>query len=813
MSIRGIILGASLAAMSIAASAQTAVNSGMVSNSLKANRYNRPLGLNNVRNLPDEQLQKIGERVSANGFPAKAKAVRMIKEAESKIASKRMAKANGISTPMAFANYQESDTLFWETFANWDEAHTMPYIPSAPNRWSTKSNIDNITPYITSGSCPTWTVFQGDGYYVPYATNGYYMLVCMFGEEAYSSDGQTVIAPAPQQDEWIVSPAINSIQGTNYLSFDICYSPYNTHSFVENGEDVFDMTRIAYDVEVLVGSNMRSASFKAEDYETVYKLSTEADKQIVAAGNDDEKLAQLLYMNWHHIQIPLSKFEGSNIRVALRYTGTKGGSVLVDAIRVSDLLPTALFERPEGSFYLGYSPDAALLNVPFALMPAYKESVWTNYSNEDAKDFMWRYSVNGESGTSKERDLVMPASNPSQFTSWPTLQASAGMRVDEYNGGSITGIKAGGDASIYLDETVGVVNFSVGNFNPAKLTWSASVGQGQSAFGTGGEGFWASISNYYYNKVNGIANVFEAPTSPYVFTQVIQAFEDFLSMGATLACTVYRATDLGGGAMRIEDEVIAQTTNITEKQIPGGGSTVIFNFDKPIVIDCPIAISIDGFDDANLWTALPLAQALNHDSDKGYGFVILRNKNGNVEWVEIAGAMSANEDHSKNMEVSFCMGMNAIFPYVHSNDGDVFTVENAGGKKSFDIETYWNPNGAGKDAVDPKWNVTCSESWFKAETVVDDNAKTVTLNVIAEALPAGVKGRHGSVTISALGCEEVITVLQGEDVTAIDGVMSEGVFNGMDGVYTISGQRINSADAKNGIFLMKKGGKFVKVLK
>lgn len=813
MSFRRIMMGVSIAAMSIAASAQTTVNSGMVSNSLKANRYNRPLGLNSVRNLPDEQLQKIGERVSANGFPAKAKAVRMIKEAESKIAGKRLAKANGVSTPMAFANYQESDTLFWETFAAWDSEHSMPYVPTAPNRWATKSNIADITPYLSSGSCPTWTMYQGDGYYVPYATDGDYMLVCMFGEEAYGSDGTTVIAPAPMQDEWIVSPAINAIQGTNYLSFDICYSPYNTHSFVENGEDVFDMNRVAYDVEVLVGSNMRSASYNADDYESVYKLSSEADKQIIAAGNDDEKLAQLLYMNWRHIQIPLSKFEGNNIRVAFRYTGTKGGAVMVDAIRVSDLLPTALFERPEGSLYLGYSPDAALLNVPFALMPAYRESVWTNYSNDDSKDFLWRYSVNGESGTSKERDLVMPAVNPSNFESWPTLQASAGVRVDEYNGGSITGIKAGGDASIYLDQTIGVVDFSVGNFNPVKLTWSAAVGQGQSAFGTGGESFWAQMSNYYYNKVNGIANVFEAPTSPYVFTQVIQAFEDFLSMGAKVACTVYRATDLGGGALRVEDEVIAQTTSITEKQITGGGTTVIFNFDKPVVIDCPIAISIDGFDDANLWTALPLAQALNHDSQKGYGFVILRNKNGNVEWVEIAGAMSANEDPSKNMEVSFCMGMNAIFPYIHSNDGDVFVVENAGGKKSFDIETYWNPNGAGAGAVDPKWTVTCSDNWFTAETVVDDNTKTVSLNVTANALPADVKGRHGSVTISALGCEEVITVLQGEDVTAVDGMTIAGNVNGMDGVYTISGQRINSANAKNGIFLQKKNGKFEKVLK
>lgn len=810
MSIRRILVGATVAMMGIVANAQTSNNAFV--QSFKANQISRPLGLNDARTLSDGALQRIGERVSANGFPTAAKATSLLKSAKAKSARMAKAKSNSIVTPMSAATYEASDTIFWESFEKWD-GQTMPYIPTEPNNWVTKSAISDMTPYLTNGSCPTWTVYQGDGYYVPYATSGDLMLVCMYGEEIYGADGASVIAPAPQQDEWIVSPVINSIEGTNYLSFDICYSPYNTHSFVENDEPVFDMSRTSYDVEVLVTTSTRSASFDADKYTSVYKLSTEVDKEIAATDmNDDAAVGQLLYMRWHHIQIPLSEFDGENIRVAFRYTGSKGGSVLIDGIRVSDLLPVALFDRPEGSFYLGYSAESALLQAPVVLMPAYTPSVWTNYSNDDSKSFAWRYSVNGESGTSTERDLVMPASKPSDFVNWPTLQANSGLRADEYNGGPYAMVKAGGDAAMNLGEPVGVINFMLGNFNPTKLNWYAGIGTTGSAFGTGGEGFWAEMSDNFYRKVVGIANVFETPAAPYVFSQVVQSFDDYLNFGSPVVCTVYAVTELEDGGLQIEDKVIAQTTEVKVNPANGGGYTIVFDFGTPIVVDSPIAISIDGFDNDMVLSAKPLAQAFNHDSDKGFGFVLLRTANGGVSWVEVAGALNSLNT-AGNMQMSFCMGMNATFPYIHSNSGDVFVVANDGDEKSFDLDTYWNPNGAGEGAFDPQWKVTCSEKWVNAKTVVDEENRKVSLVVEADMLPSNVDGRYATVTVEALACKETITVLQGSAITGIDGIANDDRFSNIDGTYTISGQRVNSADARHGLFIEKKNGKFVKVMK
>lgn len=807
MSLQKILFAASAFALALTAGAQSLNTSLQTTNTLKANQYTKNVSRFNMLIQSDKQIKEIGERFSATGLPSRASAQQMLKAA---MKANPKFRRNALAKSQNKAKYTASDTIFFESFEGWDK-NTRPWIPSNPNNWSTKSNIDNITPYLSADLCPTWTVYEGDGYYIPYATDKYQFIACTFGQEVYDVDGKTLIAPAPQQDEWLVSPTINSISGTNYLSFDINYSAWNTHNFIEGTDTVFDPTRIAYDVEVLVTTSTRTASYDPEKYTCVYKLSTEADKEIASADmNNQEDVAKLVFMTWRHVQIPLKDFDGSNIRIALRYTGTKGGSILIDALRVSDLLPVALFDKPEGSFYLGHSNQAATLNAKVALMPAYRESKWTNYSNSDVQTYEWRYNVNGKSGTSKDYDLIMPASAPTALVEWPTLQVDAGRRSDVYKGGEYASVKAGGDASVYLDETVGTIKFNVGNYDPTKLKWFGPVGSDGSVFGTGGGAFWSSISNGAYNNVNGIANVFDAPTSPYVFNQVAQAFEDFFDLGATLACTVYKATDLGNGELRIEDEVIAQTTSFEDVAINGGGHMIVFNFKDVLEINSPIAISIEGFDDSNLVTAKPLGQALNHDNGKGYGFVLLRTAKGGITWMEIASAISQN-DGAGNMAMSFCMGMNASFPYVHSNDGDVFAVANNGGTKTFDIETYWNPNGAGEGAVDPKWKVTCSDSWFKTETKVDEATSTVTISITADALPNSVEGRSGTVKITALGCSETISVLQGNATTAIESINAN---NSMaEGTYTLSGQRINSSDAKGGIFIVKKNGKFIKVIK
>ncbi len=806
------MLGAAFAMLGLTANAQTASTSAQ-NPAMTAKKYNRTLGLNNFRNLPDAQLKKIGEKVSANAYPTRYTALKLLKNANTRAG--RMAKASSnIVTPMSAANYTASDTLFWESFEEWD-GETMPYVSASLNKWSTKTNIDNLTPYLTNGLCPTWTTYQGDGYYVPYAKDGDLMLVCMFGDVAYGSDGTTVIAPAPQQDEWLVSPTINAIDKSNYLSFDICYAPWNTHYFIEGNDSVFDLKRVAYDVEVLISTSTRTTSYNAEDYTQVYKLSDMVDKEIAGVDmNDNEAVGQLLYMTWRHIQIPLAEYDGKNIRVAFRYTGTKGGSVLIDAIRVSDLLPVAKYDIPQGSFYWGFSDDMYSMTndqnpTKTAIIPAYVPTEWNNLSNEDAQDFVWTYSLDGtNSAQSKEKNLQMPAANPTSLMEMPKLLANAGLRADEIMSGTY---KVGGNTQMTYSNGQTVV-YNVGNYDLTKSWWMAEIGtQGsaQYAFGSNSGSFWGANSNYYYNNVDGIANFFEKPQAPYVFNEVSLPLGDYLNFGATLACTIYKVEN-----GFVTDEVIAQSvynpsdakTKCSCTPVPNtaGMYCLKFVFDDALVIDDAIFVCIDGFNNSNIISIAPIAQAMNHDNGMGYAFVKLNTQSSGYAFVEVAGAL-ASVDGGSNMNVSMCIGMNAVFPYLHSLEGDVFTAASAGEIKNFAIDTYWNPQ--------TDWAITASDSWVKAEAVVDEAAQTVSVKVSADALPADKEGRYATVKISALGCEQIITVLQGSEITSIEGIANDKNFRAIDGTYTISGQRINSADAKNGIFLVKKNGKFIKIIK
>lgn len=792
MSIKKVVILASACIMSVTASAQQK-NAGTLrmKSAFESNMYNRPLGLNNFKHLGDEQLQQIGSRVSACGFPTKAEAKKLLKNAlAGKSAMRKAAKAEVMK-----AKYVAQDTLFWDSFEGWDGT-TMPWLPTE-NRWSTKSNISNLNQYLATGSCPTWTGYAGDGYYVPYAFEGKNMLVCMFGGEIMDSDGTTVVTPAPEQDEWLVSPQISAIDGTNYLSFDICYSPWNTHFFIEDGEDKFDLSRTSYEVEVMIAAGGRTASYNEADYDVVYSLTEEVDKQIAGVNmDDDEELSQLMYMNWHHVQIPLTDYDGKNIRVAFRYKGTKGGSIMIDAVRVSDLLPVAKFDVPEGAFYWGFSENAMLFqNFKMGLIPAYVPTTWKNYSNVDSKDFAWSYLLNDEAASATGKNLEMPAQQSSHLLDMPKLTAMSGARSDLLEGGFF---KVGGNA-VYAAEGMSE-NFYVGNYDPTKGFWLGKIGSGVGgnayAFGTGSGSFYGQMSNYRYNAVDGIGNFYDAPSAPYVFNSVLLPLGEFFSFGATLACTIYKVKD----GNTITDEVIAQATLKEGTQISGGWF-LVFNFAEPVVVDDAIFIMIDGFDNSNILDLAPLSQALNHDSEKSYAFLKLKTSEGSFAVIDVMNLLAGVE--GGNMTVSHCIGMNAVFPYLHSMDGDVFLAPAEGGNEEYRVDSYWAP----KD-----WTVSCSDKWFRATTEVDDATQTVKVKVEADALPAGLTGRNGEIRLEALGCSQVISVLQGDAQTAISGI-AENRNVSMDGTYLLSGQRVNEASAKRGMYIVKKNGKYVKVVK
>lgn len=723
---------------------------------------------------------------------------------------KALTKAHKAAT-MQKANYTAQDTLFFESFEEWNG--NIPWYPSAANgsknNWTYSSAISSsdLQVFLDNDQCPTWTATSGDNVNFPYPKHGYYELACFGVDDIYSEDGTTLIKKAVEQNEWLISPTITNINGTNYLIFDICYAPYDVHRTIKDGKETLDLSVKTFDFDVLVTDKTRSVSTNEADYKSVYNVATRADEVIKNTDlNDTTAVKGLQNFRWEHARIPLNEYDGKNIRVAIHYKGMKGGIIIVDAIRVSDMLPTAKFVRPEGSFYMGFSADADYMNAQMVLAPAYTETTWMNYSNTDSKDFKWTYNMQGVEGTSEEMNLNLPAMNPSDILSWPTLVSSNGNRSDSYSGASVAGVKFGGDANIPMGDRN--IAFTLGNYDASKVVWYAPLSnRGSSAFGTGGESFWSERSGGYYKKVRGIANIFEKPAGPYVFNQVTQAFNDFLNFGTdNIICTVRRMEYKADGTPNWDGEVLGQTTASELKTSTTGFKALTFTFPNTMVIDDAIVISIEGFDHDLVMAAQPLSQAQNHEDDMGYMMVLLKNADNGIDWIEVYTTIACPESADNNLAGSFCMGMNAVFPYLHSNDGTVFVADTAGETKGFDFNSYWDPDGATETTIDPQWNVTCSDNWLRAVTEVDRTAKKVSLKISAQALPEGVSGRNGTITITGLGCKEVITVLQGDAATDIDNIAA-GVSENSE-TYNISGQLVSPINLKKGIYI-KNGKKFI----
>lgn len=724
--------------------------------------------------LTDSDIKLMGDKYTAFSLPT-------IKELKSELNANKSVQAKGrnvsnnvLRTNQLRGAYIAADTLLWESFEGWDGI-TYDW---SPEGWTEYTNVDNSLISEANAYNPTWQTFQTDGYYAPYATDGNYVGIVQYGYDQYSADSSTVIAPAPEQDEWLVSPAVTNIQNTNYLILDLGYAPISMHMFYDEAskEDVVDFERKSFDFEVLVTTDARKASNDESKYDCVFKLSDEIAKEIADIVTVDESsVASLMSFGWHHFAIPLNEYAGKNIRVAMRYKGKNGGTVIVDAIRVSDMLPTPKYSVPGGAFFYGFSQEYYAVGggaTPTVLLPADREQIWNNHSNEDSKNFEWVYSLptdaEDRTGKSSDKELVMNPTRASNFYLMPKLTAYTGARSDVYDKGGL--YRFGGNTAIsYEDGTTAL--YGAGNYDLTKSFWTAPIdGTGQHfLFGTGSELFFGQTDGLT-GKVKGVANWYEQPASPYIISTVWLSLAKFTALTNNIQfnCTIYRVKRLDNGIIEVTDEVIANastTSGAVKNSSVDGNFNMIFNFAVPVVINEPVLIYIDGFQNKNILTIAPVAQALAHDSGKNFALLSLETDNGSYILYDLEGLIQ-NADGVGGAQTSFCISSNAVYPYLYSVDGYTFEVPSEGGMKEFVCDTYFSPES---------WTVEGLPEWVKIEQTLDEATGSATVRFVAEALPAGTDGRSANVKITSVCNDITFTILQGTEINAIQGVESGNV--------------------------------------
>ena len=647
-----------------------------------------PLGLQHKLTLGKEDI-----RALANLQHKSAPSARTLVKGTGRSTNSKTQKLSSLPSSRRAASksaYAAADTVFFDSFEDWDGT-TWAYINSS--NWTRYSNcIDYISE--ANGDCPAWMAWQTDGDLTPFPSHGLTVAMVMNGYNVWNADSTVLVTPAPDQDEWIVSRLISTkVTASNYLTFDIAYMPY-TFYFVETYENgihdsYIDRDSLVFDVEVLISKNMRTPSNREENYTKVWQASDDVAPLFanLHSGDDISANQELMGFHWHHVRIPLSEFEGSNIRVAFRYKGRNGGTILLDNVRMSDLLPVAGYDIPEGTFYFGMSVDGYYETTsPNALIPAGVKTIWPNCSNADSQSCEWLSWNKGDdcttgSGATNTRLTTLPTltAAPNQWGSsmpYPTLTVYAeGGRSNSYSRDGF--VKFGGGTELTVDGTTRV--YGATNCDLTKQYWTASSGSNY-AFGAPSEAIWKNMqagdAEKLTGKVCGIANLCEKPAVPYTFSKVWVPLSAFSTMtnATTFQCDIHRVTLDDQGNYIMSPDVIA-SSSCTAKDVKDNYRklklySLIFDFAEAVTVGEPVFIYIHGFENKNVNTLAPYAQAQGHDSGRNYAYLALQREDG-THSVRPLSTLLRNADGKSHAASSFLINIDATFLDITFTEGDI----------------------------------------------------------------------------------------------------------------------------------------------
>lgn len=758
------IIATALAVTAMTASAQTLQPT-----------WNKPMGLQHKLKLSRNDIEALAKMQHKQAPNANTKVL-------SSANKSKLSKAARVSA-MRKAAYASSDTLFFDSFESWD-GQTWGWIDT--KNWTRYSNCAD---YISEANseCPAWMFYSTDGYYAPYAVEGQNVAMLMNGYDVWNKDSTAIVNPAPDQNEWLVSKLVTTkVTDNNFLVFDLAYMPYTLHYFetYENGkhDSFIDKEKLAYDVEVLISKNQRQPSNSEAVYTSVWKLSEEVAPlfENLKSGDEINENNELMSFEWKHFEIPLKDFAGTNIRVAFRYKGKNGGTILLDNVRVSDLLPVAKYDIPAGAFYYGISMDGyGDQETPTCLVPANTPTVWKSKSNADAKTFEWATWNWGDKSVGEEttpntyltygETSSVPGNVAEAYMPYPTLTVGAGNgRTNSYTRGGF--VKFGGNTMVAAGSVQ--KQFGATNLDLTKQLWSPDI-SGSYGFGRPSTTFWSTFldltNSSFTGNVHGVGNLFEQPAAPYLLSTIWMPLLKFSSLSNTVrfTCEIYKAKIGEDGSYEITDQLIADAS-CTAKDVKDGKASpdapycLKFEFPNELTINEPIFVFVTGFNNRNLATIAPYAQALGHDSGNNYAFVALETKSGSFAMRSVSN-MLTNADGVGNAETSFLMVMNTVFPYLYSTDGNEFVAKTEGETKTFNIDSYFNPDD---------WRIKTPE-WVKCETILDEAEGKSSIKITADALPSVMPGREGEVVITSACNTMVINVSQGtvakQELGDIDG--------------------------------------------
>lgn len=644
---------------------------------------------------------------------------------DTKIVNRKERVAKAIAKAEAKAATRADDRVFFESFEAWDGKAT-DWIPS---NWTEKNAEGNIP---TAKDNYTWHATLNSQLI---ATDGKYEAWVSFSVPTVVD--QVEIAPAIKQDEWLISPEI-AIKENNRLFFDLAISPL----FIYLDAVAFEINRnkIVFNMEVLISTDNGSKWTKLWDAERDF-----------ASKLSDEELWDYMMAKFDSYSIDLSSYAGKNVKIAFRYTGSNGDAVALDAVSVDVLHPVALYQRPDGYFIWGLTRGWNNAAADALFGPAYTPAMWYNYSNE-AKEFEWTFTnPNDLESLVTISDAQPIISYPLAKVYMPILKAKSDLLSSTYFWGT-AGTEVEQPATANLLQQGG----------DTKMSWGR-LGVGNYDYRLGLTSYYFADKDYCYgtgpdNFVDAVANYFEKPLHKYALDSVWISLGAFAApANAEFKLVIHRVNDAG----MLTDTIAVATCFGSEVINEGDHYTMPFGFkgldelgfETPIYLEIEDAILIEmtGFNnnpDIELAVMSDAKIPVTYESN-AYVFLNRKLTDGTIKRV-----LTASPNYLRDGYYSLHFNLHATYSYLLA-DGEEFDAPATGGAKTFNVATYYSPDGwYSKEVLD----------WVKVEYTFNQETWATTLTLTADALPAGVKGRVGDVTIATKGADMTFHVTQGDVV-------------------------------------------------
>lgn len=539
---------------------------------------------------------------------------------------------------------------------------------------------------------------------------------------------------------------------------------------------------------------------------------------------------------YHPMLVNISKYVGKNIKIAFRYYGINGESMMLDDVKVGEATPTAAATAPNAVFPIGFSLEGYNLsdgsgNVLNLALAPYKTSLeWTNVSPA-YESCTWTYpDEEGNETTSSSKNLEAPEYGFGQYGA-PSLVTKIGSKTSDATklydavqyGGSV--MINHGDSYLSFDAAMYDLNRLVSKKAKFSLTRDGVFGMGATSDAT-----WNQLLKTEGMKVTGMGMFIPQPAAPYTLSSanaVVYYTAGKLTDKSQLKATVYKVEDDGSFTAMAEgycspsefykadEDSNTKAIFYFEREIDGLPTQAELFVDYPIVIQFSADLAEgEEFDFVNAFDSAP-----NEVENNVY--VFFNDAEGTRKMINTTALSFEDGSAAAGLYASF----DATYSWLRS-DEDAFEAKPAGESKTFDLDSYYNLVSSKGENLATATGEGLGD-WYTVSFANGSGTEPAKMTVTVNALPEGTDVRSSYFDVEVFGMMKRFYVAQHSEAGVSDLAVSatKAFVNGGNivvsspkatrvAVYNVAGQKvaeqafagkatIKASDFAKGIYVLK----------